>query len=351
MSGLQRLLLVLGVVMGSCCGYLRTAAAQGSGSSCVTAFEEGQRQQLKGELERAAEQFTLCAASGCPSRVQAECQRFLETARSPIPGVLFAPVDSGSQRPLDGVSLSIDGRESRLFDGRMVRIEPGEHQIAFQRPGYVAIRMRLTLRADEPPRLIPLRFTSVPSGAPAKGLRAKVGTTPTPGEDLPRPVASVDSDRIDCAPPSEERPLSAQPQPQPRPAAALAATPRAPTPKRETSAPIGALVGRRRTAVVAAGVVGGLGAVGFAYFGLSARSADAALDACTPNCEPSDVDAIRRDYLLANVSLGVGLAGVVTASVLWLTSPAAHSPARAGVVSPTRWAIGVGPITTLATTF
>ena len=344
MSGLQRWLLVLGVVVASCCGYLRPAAAQSSRSGCVTAFEEGQRQQLKGDFERAAEQFTLCAASGCPSHVRAECQSFLETARSPIPGVLFAPVDSANQRPLDGVSLSIDGREGRLLDGRMVRIEPGEHQIAFQRPGYAPIRMRLTLRTEDPPRLISLRFTGSLRAAAAKVPRVKVGATATPGEDLPRPAARVDSRRLDCAPISEERPLSVQPQPR-------LAVRRAPMPEKETSAGVGPLVGRRRAAVVTAGVVGGLGAVGFAYFGLSARSADLGLDACAPNCEPSNVAAIRRDYLLANVSLGLGLAGVVTASVLWLTSPAADRPARGRAVPPRRWAVGVGTITTLTTTF
>ena len=107
----------------------------------------------------------------------------------------------------------------------------------------------------------------------------------------------------------------------------------------------------RRTAVLAAGLVGGLGAVGFAYFGLSARSADVGLDACSPNCEPAKVDAIKRDYVLANVSLGVGLAGALTASLLWVTSPGAERPARAGGKSPRRWAIGLGPITTVATTF
>lgn len=348
MTGLRRSLLVLALVVASCCGYLRTAAAQSSRNSCLTAFEEGQRHQLKGELERAAEQFTLCAASGCPTRVRAECQGFLETARSPIPGLLFAPVDGASERPLDGVSLSIDGRESRLFDGRMLRMEPGEHQIGFQRPGYVSIRVRLTLRAGDPPRLIPLRFTAISSGPVKPGLRTKAGAVATPGEDLPRPVASMESGRIDCAPASEERPLLASPPPRP---ATVSTAPRAPAPKRETSAPIGPLVGRRRTAVVAAGVVGGLGAVGFAYFGLSARSADVGLDACTPNCEPSKVDAIRRDYLLANVSLGLGLAGAFTASVLWLTSPAADRPARASAGSPRRWAVGVGPVTTLTTRF
>jgi hypothetical protein len=98
-------------------------------------------------------------------------------------------------------------------------------------------------------------------------------------------------------------------------------------------------------------VAGGLGALGFAYFGLTARSADGGLDACTPNCETSKVDAIKRDYLLANVSLAVGLMGAGAATVLWLTAPRTEQPTRAGVAPPGRWALALGPVTTLSTRF
>jgi hypothetical protein len=345
MTSPRRSWLLLGLVVASCLGHARPAVAQTSKVSCLTAFEEGQRKQLKGELERAAEQFASCASPSCPTRVRAECQSFLDTARSSIPGVLFAPVDSSNERPLDGVSLSVDGREGQSFDGRMVRMEPGEHHVLFQRPGYSAIRLRLVLRAGEPPRLIPLRFK--PSLAAKPALRDKSGAAVSPGEDLPRPVASGDGALIDCAPAANAAPSATLAQRDPPPRAQASNV----VPQRGTSAPARPPLGPRRTAALAAGVVGGLGAVGFAYFGLSARSADVGLDACTPNCEPSKVDAIKRDYVMANVSLGLGFAGALTASLLWLTSPRAERPARASSGAPRTWAVAVGPVTTLTAQF
>jgi hypothetical protein len=341
---------LLALALGALSGFihLRPAVAQTSTNSCVSAFEDGQRQQLKGELERAAERFVRCAEPGCPARVRAECQSFLETARSSIPGVLFAPVDGVTARPLDGMSLSVDGRESRLFDGRIVRLEAGPHQLAFQRPGYASLKLRLTLRAGDPPRLIPLRMTPISNTVVSKlRPRTKLAATVSPGDDLPRPVSTGPSAPIDCAPPTEESPSVAAPQPGLTPE-------RNPLPsvaKKEAPSTVPPRGGGRRIATLAAGIVGGLGAVGFVYFGLSARSADVGLDVCAPSCEPSKVDAIRRDYALANVSLGLGLAGVLTASALWLTSPSVEQPRKGRAVPPRRWALGVGPVTTLTTSF
>jgi hypothetical protein len=71
-------------------------------------------------------------------------------------------------------------------------------------------------------------------------------------------------------------------------------------------------------------ISGGVALVGvgaFAYFGATARSRDRALDECTPECSRSVTNGIKRDYLIANVSAGVGAAAAVTALVLWLVEP------------------------------
>jgi hypothetical protein len=75
----------------------------------------------------------------------------------------------------------------------------------------------------------------------------------------------------------------------------------------------------------AASVMGG---VGFAYFGLQGRAEENRLDdACSPRCPSSDVSALERTYLAADVSLGVGVAAFGVLSYLWLTSGA--EPQRA----------------------
>jgi hypothetical protein len=59
---------------------------------------------------------------------------------------------------------------------------------------------------------------------------------------------------------------------------------------------------------------------GFIGFGLAGNAKRADLDAsgCKPNCAQSDVDAIKTDYVIADVSLGVGLASLAVATVLFI---------------------------------
>jgi hypothetical protein len=68
--------------------------------------------------------------------------------------------------------------------------------------------------------------------------------------------------------------------------------------------------------VILASSVALAGGAGFAYFGLTARAEDRRLDDCVPACTQERVDAVKYKYLLANVSLGVGAAGLVASAVL-----------------------------------
>jgi hypothetical protein len=79
--------------------------------------------------------------------------------------------------------------------------------------------------------------------------------------------------------------------------------------------------------IVLAGV-GAVGIGGFIGFGIAGNSKRAELDAaaCKPNCAPSDVDTIKTDYVIADVSLGIGLASLAAATVLFVV--AASSPTR-----------------------
>lgn len=84
--------------------------------------------------------------------------------------------------------------------------------------------------------------------------------------------------------------------------------------------------------------VGLLGAGGFAWFGTSGNSKKSDLGACAPVCAKSDVDDVRRDYLFANISLGVGAAGLVAAGIVYLTRPSRpkEAPKTGFVLVPDR---------------
>jgi hypothetical protein len=91
---------------------------------------------------------------------------------------------------------------------------------------------------------------------------------------------------------------------------------RSPDTDEETSRPVPAMV----FVFSALGVMGG---AGFAYFGLSARSRENELraDNCSPRCSKDETDAIEREYIYADVSLGVGVLSVGAASYFFFTRP------------------------------
>jgi hypothetical protein len=76
-------------------------------------------------------------------------------------------------------------------------------------------------------------------------------------------------------------------------------------------------------------VLGGVGVVGlgaFTTFGLLGVSAKSDLDDsnCRPSCATSDVSAVRRDFIIADVSLAVGVVSLAAAVILYGVHHPAH---------------------------
>jgi len=67
--------------------------------------------------------------------------------------------------------------------------------------------------------------------------------------------------------------------------------------------------------------LGIMGGVGFVYFGLQGRADEKELeDSCAPRCSSSDIAALERTYLAADIALGVGVVALGALGYLWLTS-------------------------------
>jgi hypothetical protein len=72
--------------------------------------------------------------------------------------------------------------------------------------------------------------------------------------------------------------------------------------------------------------IAGLALVGsFAAFGLVGN----AKRGCTPNCSPGDLDAIRTDYIVGDVLLGLGVTAVAVATLWLILYETAPAPKRA----------------------
>lgn len=89
--------------------------------------------------------------------------------------------------------------------------------------------------------------------------------------------------------------------------------------------PEGAPVKKRAVtpAFWAVGAVGVVGVVLFASLGGAGLAKRGGLDdrGCKPNCPSDDVDTIRGLFLGADISLGIGVAALAVAPILYFTSP------------------------------
>lgn len=79
-------------------------------------------------------------------------------------------------------------------------------------------------------------------------------------------------------------------------------------------------------------VLGGVGVaalLGFAYFALDGRSKKSDLDECDSACDPDEVDAARRSFLIGDVFLAVGISALAGATIVYATRPDASATGMA----------------------
>jgi hypothetical protein len=238
-------------------------------TQCLDAYASGQRDRRLGEFGRARAAFRFCGGRTCPAALHADCSLWLDELEAATPTAVFQ-IKSVSGEDLHGASVRVDGGSPEVLDGRALAVDPGEHVVLFEAPGYQPLEQRITFNEGEK---LMMRFASLEA--------LPVGT------------------------------------PQERPAAAPAPDTAAAGP---TLVPTWIGLG-----------VGVLGGAGFVYFGMKARAADRDLGSCAPNCSVARTSAVERDYLLANVSLGVGVAGALFAVGWALFAPDTEPPRAVSV--------------------
>ncbi|MCC6646093.1 MAG: hypothetical protein IT374_11045 [Polyangiaceae bacterium] len=263
----------------ACSVFTESAGAAPTKLACVEAHGDGQAQRKAGKVLAARDRFLVCADEACPAVVRKECLAWAQEVDGEAASfVVDASLDDAQT---SAVVVSIDGRiVARQLDGRPITADPGPHALRFETTGAPAIEQQVTLLTGEKHRRLPVAFRRQPATpSPA--------TTPSAAPDAPLVAVS--------------------------PAPSRSALP------------------------LVFGGVGAVGVAGFAYFGLAASRKKSDLDdrGCKPACPRGDVDAVKRDYLFANVSLGVGVLGLGVATYLLVGR--ASKPERAAlVVAPTR---------------
>jgi hypothetical protein len=220
------------------------ASAEGAKQACIDANEEAQVAERAGRFREAKSHLVACASPSCPALVRVDCARLLTEISGLQPTVLIdARDDSGSETT--DVRMYADGvLVESAGNGLEVELDPGAHTLRFEMKGEVR-EVRVVLKEGEKRRHIVADFTVAPFRSPT-----------------------------------------------PRPPTASAAT--------RTTA-----VTPNRLPWLFAGI-GAAAALSFGGFAVAGYAGERQLaTTCSPKCRPEELTPIKREYLIADVSLAV----------------------------------------------
>jgi hypothetical protein len=251
-------------------------AAPISEAECVGAHRQAQIDRKARALMSAVENLRRCADAACPKLIASDCAEWLLETERGLPSIVVVATGPGGG-DVQEVRVSIDG--NLLVDrstGGAIDVDPGEHRFRFELAGEAPIELTIVVREGEQRRRIEVAF-----GA-ERAREDRAGTA--------------------SAVPAQEH-AGAGPWP------------------------------------YALGAVGIVGLGGFAYFGYRGLRIKSELDDqnCKPACSQARVDEANRQFLIADISLGVGVAALGAATYLWLSSREPEPPSALRVeASPRR---------------
>jgi hypothetical protein len=230
------------------------------GEQCSAAYERSQTEKLAGHYVAATAAALECSQIQCSAAIVKECVRFYEALEADTPTLVFsARKYEGGE--LTDVRVEMDGQlATEQITGRPLAVDPGPHDFVFSHPQRGRIQIRETARVGDHARVIEVQFVD-PNAKPVdKGAAA--------------------------APPTK--------------------------------------LGPRKIPVLSY-VLGGVGvaALGaFTYFRVAGVKDYNQLNSnCSPECNPDDVDPIRKKFTLSYVSLGVGIASLAGAGLVYVVAP------------------------------
>lgn len=261
-----------------------TAAAR----VCMAAYRGALKLEREARLIDAERFLASCARASCGAVIQNECLARHARLDADIPSVVPLLTDE-DDAPVLAVDVSMDGAPlTSVLDGRAVSIDPGLHEFTFTRNDQVVATRKLVIAQGRRNQTITV------------ALRPAEATQPPP----PPVVATSPVAAARLAPaPRADKPLE-----DPRPPLRMASYQRETPAKKSSVAPY------------LLTVVGLAGIGGYPLLTYWGRKDNQLLAQCAPNCAPASVTHIRQLYIAADVSLGVGLAALVGATWIALSS-------------------------------
>lgn len=168
------------------------AAAQPAGSGaveqCVADHVAGQEVRLKNRLLEARFHFRACAQASCPTVVSKACSDFLRELEPRIPSVVPVVRDEQGDDVVSG-RLLLDGAAVPTAAWGLAReVEPGSHELTFERGGQVIARKTVTVVEGEKNRALKL---TVPAPSAAAGADSGSPSSSSPPSDPLRTVGFI----------------------------------------------------------------------------------------------------------------------------------------------------------------
>jgi hypothetical protein len=242
--------------------------------ACVAAADQGQVLRDEGKFRLAREAFMRCARKTCPELVSADCSEWLVDLEQRSPSVIVSATD-GEGNALTRVKVTVDGEPlTELLDGKLLLIDIGELVVRYEAAGFESVEQRITIAPSDKQRALGVRFRAERAARSQTSPAASASQTDGDARPIPLPTW----------------------------------------------------------------IFGGTALAAFAsatYFGLNGvaqRSEALAADGCAPNCPASEKTSIRNKFLVADISLGVGLvsAGLAT---YFLLRPREAPPTGAATIT------------------
>ncbi|MFO0565877.1 MAG: hypothetical protein U0263_09450 [Polyangiaceae bacterium] len=240
-------------------------------AECAKAYESSQEQRSSGKLRAARESLVTCSQAGCPNFIKKDCAKWLSEVEGSIPTVVFSA--KAGNADLTDVKVSLgDQTLAESLDGKAVSIDPGTHTFVFESEKYGKRELKFVVKEGQKAQSVEISFEA--AGGGKKDVPTEGGTPETPSGGGDSGV------KVDSSEPG----------------------------------------GKKTLGFVLLGV-GAVGVGGFAFFGLTGKSDEKKLDcADSKTCTDSDLDPIKKKYLYADISLGVGLVSLGVGTYLLATS-------------------------------
>lgn len=160
----------------------RAAEGADQKEACLAAADAGQSLRDDGQYSIARDQFLTCARDVCPKIVHDQCTTWLHQLDEATPTVVFGAKDDHGN-DVSAARVIADGKViTNTLDGKPVPLDPGPHDIRFERDPSGAITVHVVLKAGEKNREVTATFPPVQAEPPPEGAQSPEAPIAATGE-------------------------------------------------------------------------------------------------------------------------------------------------------------------------